>query len=68
MLLMQMSRSTIYRCLGPARFEHPSHGLSTTKPGRLVKKAIPVRTFTLRDEDQPGLLEIDLVARCGGTT
>jgi hypothetical protein len=67
-LLLQMSRSTIDRCLGPARFEHPLHGLSTTKPGSLLKKAIPVRTFTPWDEDQPGFLEIDLVAHCGGTT
>jgi hypothetical protein len=67
-LLLQMSRSTIDRCLGPARFEHPLHGLSTTKPGSLLKKAIPVRTFTPWDEDAPGFLEIDLVAHCGGTT
>jgi hypothetical protein len=67
MLLLQMSRSTIDRCLGPARFKHPSRGLSTTKPGSLLKKAIPIRTFTPWDEDQPGFLEIDLVAHCGGT-
>jgi hypothetical protein len=66
-LLLQMSSATIDRCLGPARFEHPSHGLSTTKPGSLLKKAIPVRTFTPWDEDQPGFLEIDLVAHCGGS-
>ena len=66
-LLLRMSRSTIDRCLGPARFEHPSHGLSTTKPGSLLKKAIPVRTFTPWDEDHPGFLEIDLVAHCGGS-
>ena len=67
MLLLQMSRSTIDRCLAPARFEHPLYGLSTTRPGSLLKKAIPVRTFTPWDEDQPGFLEIDLVAHCGGT-
>ena len=66
-LLLRMSRSTMDRCLGPARFEHP-HGLSTTKPGSLLKKAIPVRTYTPWDEDQPGFLEIDLVAHCGQTT
>jgi hypothetical protein len=66
-LLLKMSRSTIDRCLGPARFEHP-HGLSTTKPGSLLKKAIPVRTYTPWDEDQPGFLEIDMVAHCGRTT
>jgi hypothetical protein len=65
-LLLRMSRSTIDRCLGPARFEHP-RGLSTTKPGTLLKKAIPVRTYTPWDEDQPGFLEIDLVAHCGTT-
>jgi hypothetical protein len=65
-LLLQMSSATIDRCLGPAHFEHP-HGLSTTKPGSLLKKAIPVRTFTPWDEDQPGFLEIDLVAHCGGS-
>jgi len=66
-LLLQMSSATIDRCLGPARFEHPSHGLSTTKPGSLLKKAIPVRTFTPWDEDKPGFLEIDLVAHCAGS-
>jgi hypothetical protein len=66
-LLLRMSRSTIDRCLSPARFEHP-RGLSTTKPGSLLKKAIPVRTYTVWDEDQPGFLEIDLVAHCGQTT
>ena len=66
-LLLQMSRSTIDRCLSPARFEHPAHGLSTTKPGSLLKKAIPVRTYTPWDEDQPGFMEIDLVAHCGGS-
>jgi hypothetical protein len=66
-LLLQMSRSTIDRCLGPTRFKHP-HGLSTTKPGSLLKKAIPVRTYTPWDEDKPGFLEIDLVAHCGQTT
>jgi hypothetical protein len=65
-LLLQMSSATIDRCLSPARFEHP-HGLSTTRPGSLLKKAIPVRTFTPWDEDQPGFLEIDLVAHCGGS-
>lgn len=66
-LLLRMSRSSMDRCLGPARFEHP-HGLRTTKPGSLLKKAIPVRTYTPWDEDQPGFQEIDLVAHCGGST
>jgi hypothetical protein len=63
-LLLQMSSATMDRCLRPVRFDHP-HGLSTTKPGTLLKKAIPVRTYASWDEDRPGFLEIDLVAHCG---
>ena len=40
-------------------------GLSTTKPGTLLKKAIPVRTFANWDDAQPSFLELDLVAHCG---
>jgi hypothetical protein len=65
--LLKMSRATIDRCLKPARFEHHK-GLSTTKPGTLLKKAIPVRTFTPWEEQRPGFVEADLVAHCGETT
>ncbi len=67
-LLLGMSRATIDRCLQPARFEPHPHGLSTTKPGSLLKAAIPIRTFTPWEEERPGFLEIDLVAHCGNTT
>jgi hypothetical protein len=66
-LLLRMSRSTMDRCLRPVRIRHP-HGRSTTKPGSLLRKAIPVRTYTPWNEDRPGFLEIDLVAHCGETT
>ena len=66
-LLLAMSRSTIDRCLQPARFE-TRQGLSTTKPGTLLKDAIPVRTWSEWNETQPGFLELDLVAHCGDTT
>ena len=66
-LLLHISRSSIDRCLAPVRFNHP-HGLSTTKPGSLLKKNIPVRTYTPWDEDKPGFMEVDLVAHCGDTT
>ena len=64
-LLLSMSRATIDRCLKKARFTSPQHGLSTTKPGSLLKQAIPIRTFTPWEEERPGFLEIDLVAHCG---
>ena len=67
-LLLQMSCSTIDRCLKPARFERKRHGLSTTKPGSLLKAAIPIHTFTDWDDAKPGFVEVDLVAHCGLTT
>jgi hypothetical protein len=63
-LLLRISRSSIDRCLATARFNRP-HGLSTTKPGILLKKNIPVRTFADWNEDKPGFMEVDLVAHCG---
>ena len=66
-LLLDMSRATIDRCLKKARFTCPQHGLSTTKPGSLLKQAIPVRTFTPWEDERPGFLEIDLVAHCGSS-
>lgn len=67
-LLLSMSRATIDRCLKKARFTNPQHGISTTKPGTLLKKAIPIRTFTPWEDEKPGFLEIDLVAHCGIST
>ncbi len=66
-LLLKISSASIDRCLRPIRIKTP-HGVSTTKPGSLLKSLIPVRTFTEWDEERPGFLEIDLVAHCGITT
>ena len=66
-LLLKISSASIDRCLYPIRIKS-LHGLSTTKPGSLLKKLIPVRTFTEWNEERPGFMEIDLVAHCGNTT
>ena len=66
-LLLKISSASIDRCLRPVRIKS-SHGLSTTKPGSLLKNLIPVRTFTEWDEERPGFMEIDLVAHCGNST
>ncbi len=66
-LLLKISSASIDRCLRPIRIKSP-HGLSTTKPGSLLKSLIPVRTFTEWDEERPGFMEVDLVAQCGNTT
>jgi hypothetical protein len=34
----------------------------------LLKKAIPIRTFTPWEDERAGFMEIDLVAHCGSTT
>lgn len=46
----------------------PGRGLSTTKPGTLLKAQIPIRTYADWNEKQPGFVEVDLVAHCGDTT
>jgi hypothetical protein len=63
-LLLQMSASTIDRRLAPFR-QQQRRGLSTTKPGTLLKEAVPVRTFADWDDARPGFMEMDLVAHCG---
>lgn len=64
-LLLSLSAATADRLLARARAETKPHGLSTTKPGTLLKAAIPVRTFAQWDDAQPGFMEVDLVAHCG---
>lgn len=63
--LCQMSPATIDRMLRPHRHPGGRKGLSTTRPGNLLKNAIPIRTFADWEENRPGFLEIDLVAHCG---
>ncbi len=65
-LLLGMSCATIDRCLQKEHFEK-KRGISTTKPGTLLKKAIAVRTFMDWNENRPGFVEVDLVAHCGGS-
>ncbi len=67
-LLLQLSPATADRLLRPARTRHHPHGLTTTKPGTLLKHTIPVRTFADWDDAQPGFTEVDLVAHCGDST
>lgn len=66
-LVLRMSAATIDRRLAPFR-QQRERGLSTTKPGTLLKDAIPVRTFADWDDAKPGFVEMDLVAHCGETT
>jgi hypothetical protein len=62
--LMAVSPATIDRVLKPVRARYRGRGRSTTKPGTLLRKQIPVKTNQW-DESRPGFLEADTVAHCG---
>jgi len=65
--VLALSPATIDRRLASERRAHRPHGLSTTKPGSLLRSQIPIRTYTPWEEEAPGFLEIDLVAHCGAS-
>jgi hypothetical protein len=65
-LLVSMSAATIDRRLAPERRKYQLKGRCTTKPGSLLKRQIPVRTWADWDDARPGFVEIDLVSHDGG--
>jgi len=66
--LRTVSAATADRLLAKARKGLQLKGKSTTKPGTLLKKDIPIRLGGEWDDAIPGFVEIDLVAHCGETT
>ena len=62
--LLEISPATIDRIMKPWRARYSKRGLSTTKPGTILKKHIPIKTKQW-DETKPGFLEADSVAHCG---
>jgi len=64
--LFQISAATIDRLLSDTRKRYRIKGRYTTKPGSLLKKSIPIRTFADWDEKVPGFFEVDLVSHDGG--
>ncbi len=62
--LIGMSAATIDRRLKSARQRARPRGITTTKPGSLLKRQIPVQTYTPWQDQRPGFVEIDLVAHC----
>jgi hypothetical protein len=65
--LLAISPATADRLLKAAKATAGPRGITTTKPGTLLKDQITIRTFSEWDDDRPGFLEADLVAHCGGT-
>jgi hypothetical protein len=66
--LKSISASQIDRLLKDEKKKNRIKGNSYTKPGRLLKSQIPIRTFTDWDEKKPGFVEVDLVGHDGGNT
>jgi hypothetical protein len=64
--LLQVSAATIDRILAPERARLQVRGRSGTKPGSILKRQIPIRTFADWDEARPGFCEVDLVGHDGG--
>ncbi|MBU2459959.1 integrase [Patescibacteria group bacterium] len=64
--LLTISPPTIDRLLKPTRIQYTKRGRSTTKPGTLLRKQIPIKTNQW-DESRPGFLEADTVAHCGNS-
>jgi hypothetical protein len=65
--LLAISPAQIDRLLRPARVQHPKQGLSTTRPGTLLRHAVPTRHGP-PDTSRPGSVEADTVAHCADST
>jgi hypothetical protein len=65
MQLCRLSASTIDRITRRWRLGRTRRGMSTTKPGTLLKDAIPIKTFSEWEDTRPGFVQADLVAHCG---
>jgi len=63
--LCQISPATIDRLLHPWRRLGGRRPFSTTRPGTLLKRSIPIRTFADWEGNRSGFLEVDLVPHCG---
>ncbi len=67
--LLKISESSIDRLLKPEKEAYRlGKGRKGTKPGTLLKKAIPIRTFADWNEKKPGFIEADLVGHDGGSS
>ncbi|MGJ9404673.1 integrase catalytic domain-containing protein, partial [Arthrobacter sp. KK5.5] len=64
--LVSMSAATLDRYLKPLRdARYPAAGLSSTRPGLMLRSEIEVRWSGTPMEQEPGFFEVDTVAHCG---
>jgi len=64
--LLDAKARTLDRVLGPTRRRHGSRGLSGTRHGNYLKNTIPIK-ISHDDVDEPGFIQCDTVAHCGGS-
>lgn len=65
--ILAMSAATIDRYLKAERNRLALKGISTTRPGVLLRNSITVRKASDEMEAEPGFFEADTVAHCGPT-
>src|SRR5215204_4653130 len=65
--LLKISPAQIDRLLRPSRVAHPKKGLSATRPGTLLRHAVPTRGGP-PDTTRIGSVEADTVAHCDDST
>lgn len=65
--LITVSAATIDRMLEPDRRRQRIKGRHDTKPGSILKRQIPIKTFAEWNEKKPGFCEADLVGHDGGS-
>jgi hypothetical protein len=63
--LLAISGATIDRRLAPTKAAMTLRGVSTTKPGSMLRSSIPIRRAGKAATDNPGFGETDLVSHCG---
>jgi hypothetical protein len=64
---LAISPAQIDRLLRRARVQHPKKGLAATRPGTLLRHAVPTRSGP-PDTTRPGSVEADTVAHCDDST
>lgn len=65
--LLTISAATMKRYFRRMR-EQAGSGLSTTRPGSILRTEVPIRTESFWNESAPGRMALDTVAHCGTTT
>src|SRR5699024_10428095 len=64
--LLELILATIYRALSPVLQKINGHRRLRNKSSSVIRRAVPIRTFTDWGNPPPGYFEVDMVEHCGG--